>query len=558
MCSLRTAASPLHAPSEYRRLRVPREDGRALIEPPLSEAGRRMNESRERLAACRYDLGGRTVSEMLAGARRELIEAALRYTSAYRNVGSLGQQDNADSVPARVLLAGHQPELFHPGVWLKNFALSHLSDEQDAVAINLLIDSDVVKSVSIRVPGGTPTSPTIRSIEFDRPTEKVPYEERGILDRDCFASFGPRATREIGGLVSDPLVATWWPQAVARMEAGSNLGEAIAQARHGLEAEWGLTTLELPQSEVCRLESFRWFAAHLLVHLPRFWDVFNSALADYRRVQRIRSRSHPVPDLVAEGNWLEAPFWIWSRDDPVRRPLYARQVGGRLQLTDRSGREFALDITPESPLQRGAEQIAQLEREGIRLRTRALTTTMFARLLMGDLFLHGIGGAKYDQLTDLVLARFFNVEPPDFLVLSATVTLPAMRPEGGSRAAADELRSIDGRLRDLVYHPERQLDRGDSERGDPRRAQLLSAKRNWIETHKTAANARRRHEEIAQANQGLQPYVEAHRAELEALRHKLENRLRSEAILGSREYAFCLHPGEELRELLLDFLPASG
>ena len=27
-------------------------------------------------------------------------------------------------------------------------------------------------------------------------------------------------------------------------------------------------------------------------------------------------------------------------------------------------------------------------------------TTMFARLLLGDTFLHGIGGAKYDQVTD--------------------------------------------------------------------------------------------------------------------------------------------------------------
>ena len=47
------------------------------------------------------------------------------------------------------------------------------------------------------------------------------------------------------------------------------------------------------------------------------------------------------------------------------------------------------------------------ESEGIRLRPRALTTTMYLRLAMGDLFLHGIGGAKYDQLTDRIIEHFF-------------------------------------------------------------------------------------------------------------------------------------------------------
>ena len=48
---------------------------------------------------------------------------------------------------------------------------------------------------------------------------------------------------------------------------------------------------------------------------------------------------------------------------------------------------------------------------------------MYARLVLSDLFLHGIGGAKYDQLTDLIIARFFGLQPPGFVTLSATVLL---------------------------------------------------------------------------------------------------------------------------------------
>ena len=49
---------------------------------------------------------------------------------------------------------------------------------------------------------------------------------------------------------------------------------------------------------------------------------------------------------------------------------------------------------------RRRSRLAELSSRGIKLRTRALTTTLFARLVLSDMFLHGIGGAKYDQVTD--------------------------------------------------------------------------------------------------------------------------------------------------------------
>ena len=87
----------------------------------------------------------------------------------------------------------------------------------------------------------------------------------------------------------------------------------------------GNETLELPQSAVCQLPEFAWFVAHLLAHLPRFWAAHNDALAAYRHAHRLRNRAHPVPDLAESDGWLEAPFWIWTADDPRRRPLFARQ-----------------------------------------------------------------------------------------------------------------------------------------------------------------------------------------------------------------------------------------
>ena len=49
---------------------------------------------------------------------------------------------------------------------------------------------------------------------------------------------------------------------------------------------------------------------------------------------------------------------------------------------------------------------------------------MYARLFLCDLFIHGIGGGKYDEVTDNIIRRYYGVEPPAYLVLSATLHLP--------------------------------------------------------------------------------------------------------------------------------------
>ena len=86
---------------------------------------------------------------------------------------------------------------------------------------------------------------------------------------------------------------------------------------------------------------------------------------------------------------------------------------------------------------------------------------MFTRYLLGDLFIHGIGGAKYDELGDEIARRFFGIEPPGFLTLSLTLWLGPARP---TAASARDLASVDRALRDLLYNPDRDTARTDRTR----------------------------------------------------------------------------------------------
>jgi len=279
-----------------------------------------------------------------------------------------------------------------------------------------------------------------------------------------------------------------------------------------------------------------------LANLPRFHDIYNASLAEYRQVNRVRSRSHPVPDLATDGQWLEAPFWIWTSDAPHRQRLFVRSMGDELELTDRGDIRIRLALSADRDADRAVDQLAAHAAQGIKIRPRALITTMYARLVLSDLFLHGIGGAKYDQLTDLIINNFFGVRPPQFITLSATVLLF----EDVTPTLGEELQRKKRLLREFRYHPERHVE-PTAEIG-----RLIAEKREWIRRTPPRGQRFERHRGIQRVNSALQPYLAAEQTRVSREHSRLTVELRQQTLLASREFSFCLFSEKTLRPLLLD------
>jgi hypothetical protein len=526
---------------QYRQLRAPREDRTAVIIPGPDQVAGVAAANQAQRSRYVYDFQGRSIGELTRQARQELAALARHWTSSYRDADS-----GPLSASATIFLAGHQPQLFHPGVWFKNFALDRLARQHAAVAINLVVDNDTLKTNALLVPGGSTTEPNLAAIPLDRSDSPLPFEERRIEDRGLLRSFGRRVAGRIAPLVPDPLVRQYWPMVVQRMCKTDNLGACLAQARHQLEGQWGAATWEVPVSWLCQTESFAWFIAHVLAHLPRFREIYNGALHEYRQLNRVRSTAHPAPDLAVEGDWIEAPFWIWSDEDPWRRRLFARRRADAIEIADRHGQAVELPMRPDGDATRAVGRLMELSNRGVKIRSRAMITTLWARLVLGDLFLHGIGGAKYDQVTDAIMSRFFGLQPPGFLVVSATLLLPAPH----RKTTLEDLHVVDRELRELTFHPELYAE------GNGQAHALSAEKQRWIRTEPNAENFRQRFLEIRRINAALQPFVAADRARLLDERQRVQQALHAEGILSSREYAFCLHSEESLREAFALLLPS--
>jgi hypothetical protein len=280
------------------RLRTPATDGGLLVEPPPGAVGHQVAANAARLAVWDYDFQGRRAHLLRDQIRREVLGLASEFLSRHGLDGTTpgSQATTASATP--LIVTGHQPELFHPGVWVKNFAAAAVARSCRGRALNLIVDNDIPKSASIRVPALDGDAVRTVRIDFDRWQGEIPYEDWKVRDEQVFSTFAERVRKVLAGAIRDPVLDDYWPRAVRRRAEADSLGLRFSLARRELEEAWGVSNLEIPLSTVCQTDGFLWFAAHLLAQLPRYQEVHNTCLAEYRAAHRIRSRHHPVAALA--------------------------------------------------------------------------------------------------------------------------------------------------------------------------------------------------------------------------------------------------------------------
>lgn len=520
---------------DHLRLRAPSENGGKLFVPAWDELPQLARENRSALDACQTPILDQPLATLAQTARREFLHIAGESGLALER-----------ALERPIVLTGHQPELFHPGVWLKNSVSARLARRVEGLAANLTIDSDLCRSATVPVLAGSLGEPRVERVPFDALAAERPYEERTIVDRDAWNSFGQRAERLIAPLVPEPLLATHWPQVVRYSQESPHLTTALTRARSEQEIAWGFGTAEITQSALCQTDSFRRFALHLWLHAPEFLGAYNAALAEYRHTHRLRNAAQPMPDLTIQDDWHESPFWIWNTHEPERRGLFVRREAKRLLLSDRHGFEVSIQGV-DSLDDDGPESLHALEERGIKIRTRALATTLFTRSLIADLFVHGIGGAKYDQVTNSLCERFFGVALPHYATVTGTLRLPLDYHRPPLPRESDILHL----LREVRFHPEtlrHEMDAEEDELAEIER--LVEFKNRWVHTNQTFENAAERHRQISRANEQLAERLQRYHQTLEAILASRKQRNRQEKLLFSREYSYCLFPADYLRGFL--------
>lgn len=585
------AVSPLEPRWERRPLRAPREDGAVLAVPALADMPAAIMQNRELIATWDVQVFGRSLADLRRLAREEVLTAA---AERFIHQPDASARENGNRVPSLtrrvgfdrpLIVGGHQPELFHPGVWAKNFVLDRLAKATGGIGLHLIVDNDAVSSTRIAVPVGSREAPRIEFIPFDADAGAVPWEEASLRDETLFRTFADRVSAALACWPIAPMLSEIWPAAIERLPAVGHasslplprLSDLLTTVRREAERRLGLNNLELPISQLCEMESFAWFVCSLLSNPQRTHSTYNAVVAEYRHINRVPNRQHPVPDLSsragdAEGDWFESPFWIWRAGDLRRGRLYVRATASELQLANSESVIASLPRPAAGSAESTVAQLRAMSSSGWKLRPRALTNTLFARVFLADAFLHGIGGAKYDEMTDRLIARLFGVAPPSYLTVSATHRLPL----SGWNVTAADVTALKHRLWDFDHTPERSLvlpSHWQTDGVSPRVvsdvdqtsglmppvrqdfAALLAEKQcliaeqhaqDMLDRHDPrratrAENNQRRHR-LRAISRRLATLASAPHAALTDQRQAAEAQLAANAILQSREFSFCLFP----------------
>jgi hypothetical protein len=253
--------------------------------------------------------------------------------------------------------------------------------------------------------------------------------------------------------------------------------------------------------------------------------------------------------VVRKGERLELPIWAILPHQPRKRVFWHRH-GDRIDLFAENDAIGTLAAGDLRRWQTAEPALAHAVSAG--LRPRALTLTIWARSFLADLFVHGIGGAKYDRISDIFIRRYYQIEPPGICCVSATLRLdlPA------HPATDHDLREAERRSRDLRHNPQRYLARA-------RELEPLVAEENELVARGEALRERarrdrfaRRHvfDQIQAVKRKLADFDPRIAEGLAAERERIAHDLAENKVVLSREYFIGLFRREAL-QFLCDRLP---
>ena len=423
--------------SDLDRFKPPSRDGQVAVLPAAENLPGRTLANAALRAKYRFDVLGIPAATLAEQARAEISRLAHGYTAL------LGAKPG-DPHSGLIIATGHQPVLPHPGIWLKNHLAWRLAQATGASSVNFIVDNDTVDLGTIKVPAGQDGGVTVVAVPFIDCPRGVAAEE--VMARGDAAAALAETARLAATALGDTLADTF----AATAEPSASLVEFVSRPRRRIEESFGLHNLELPVSRLCRTNAFLTFAAHIIAHADRFAAVYNDALDRHRAKHGITNPVEPTPNLHRAAGEVELPFWVWRRGER-RRPMRVSPAGQGWALRDGNA-EYA-ELSPDSAPARAAERLSE-KNSRLKVRPRALAMTMFFRLFCCDMFIHGMGGARYERVNDAIIREFFGVEPPDYAAASATLLVKPKTPLPSPEDVA-ELRQ---RIRRIKATPERFVD----------------------------------------------------------------------------------------------------
>ena len=398
-----------------------------------------------------------SLAALRRSARSALLRTALQYRRFLCTVAenceiSLTHADWPAASPETtpLVMTGHQPVIFHSGLTFKYETTEQFIIDHQALGLAVMIDTDEGDAGEFSFPvaefSDSDSAPTRRH------TETASFSQGPGLFLN--SQLGTRAHRDaVVARVLQALSAAEQHDAAHAFSRTSAIysrfspsSMAVANTIVRQAAGIGNRLLEIPLSALCRLPEVIRFFSDILSRPRKFHECYNQVLDQFRKDHSIRNDANPFPNLHTDTDGFELPFWLVHPASGTRSILWLRNHQHTPWLCK--------DQQPVTELHPGmaGEALLALMAQGWLLVPRGALITASLRLLFSDLFVHGLGGGRYDPATDQLIRAWWQEEPSPFVVASASRCL---FPEDRLRLL--QMRQFQTQLRDLQFNPGRYL-----------------------------------------------------------------------------------------------------
>ncbi len=407
-----------------------------------------------------------------------------------------------------IIMTGHQPWLWHPGILAKDIAAAAAAERFDAQAIHLVVDQDVLDQIDIELPIQRGHALAARRVVLAPCLPMVPIGVQPPADAEAIvqrleAAAAPRDGRVLADL--KPLIEAFGNVPPCQTLA-EQMGVVLARLRRPVVPSMPIVFA----TELAKLDGFDHFMRRMRDDPARCVSCYNEAAAQ-----------HPdagIKPLRTEGRRIELPLWALRWQGPRRR-VFADVSNGTAVLTLENGQPAGGEHSTLAP--------------------RALLMTALLRSEGCGLFIHGKGGALYDRVTEQWVRNWLTIELAPIAIVSADLFLPLDVPLAEPRDVAAAAW--------WVHHLPHNLDR--ALRLDGPRVRRKRILLEQMDDDRDRQRRGRAFQEIHTINHEL---AQQHAEELGDAQRTLSVTVAgaaNRAIAQKRDWSFALHAAGQLRDI---------
>jgi len=549
---------------ERRFFKVLQKNKQVFLSPSVGKISSFLEENKKIFNQYSFTILNQPFREVRENCRKGVVKEALKFSKKFDP--DIGEKIN----PAYqyIVQSGHQPVFFHPGIWIKNIFLNELLKSpllDKCLGLNIILDNDICKDLNFSLPAfSSGGNLKLEEVDFLSPTltPNLPFEEYPCPSLELVTKFIQNIICKFKLLESENKnILNNFKNFARCLENSSrfcdqnykrkNLGEFLGLARRLYEQESEPAYLEIPFSQICNSDEFLSFFLEIIKNIETFSKIYNNKLDEYRKLFKIRNRAHPSPNLMIKENFIETPFWIWKGGDQRRKIFILKEEEKNYLYNDSYEKIFFMK---KNGLKSLFSLKTLLKERGLKIRPKAFLLTLYNRLFISDLFIHGLGGAKYDLVTDEIIREFFKVEPPHFLVVSCTLHLNFKSSPGTS--SDSKISTLKKKIRDLEFNPERYVDELPLTKKEEIRIGELAEKKTELikKIKKTLSPIEKRKisEEIKAINNFMAEKIIPLNYELNKKIEKEEEKIKQSKVYTFREFPYCFFSAKTLQNLLND------